>query len=314
MGEGSAVASGNFAIDFMLGGVSAAVSKTLTAPIERVKLILQNQDSIESVRLTGRRYTGIGNCFYRVATEEGVMQLWRGNFANVVRYFPTQALNFAFKDFYKRTFNPYKPKEDPFKFFLGNIMSGGAAGATSLCVVYPLDFCRTRLANDMGKGAADRQFSGPVDVFQKIIKSDGVAGLYRGFGISVLGIIAYRGCYFGMFDSGKVLILRKEATIFEKFIFAQFVTGAAGVASYPLDTVRRRLMMMSGKKAADSKVTYYNGTLDCFRKVYAEEGTKGFFKGALSNFFRGIGAALVLTLYDKFQVILYQAAGVLPKK
>ena len=314
MGESSTVATGNFALDFMLGGVAAAVSKTLTAPIERVKLILQNQDSIESVKLTGRRYTGIGNCFYRVSTEEGVKELWRGNLANVIRYFPTQALNFAFKDFYKRTFNPYKPKDEPLKFFIGNILSGGAAGATSLCVVYPLDFARTRLANDMGKGAAERQFTGPIDVFQKIIKSDGVAGLYRGFGISVLGIIAYRGCYFGLFDTGKVLLLRKEATIIEKFIFAQFVTGSAGVVSYPLDTVRRRLMMMSGKKAKDSKVTYYSGTMDCFRKVYAEEGIGGFFKGALSNFFRGIGAAMVLTLYDKFQIILYQAAGVIPKQ
>jgi solute carrier family 25 (adenine nucleotide translocator) protein 4/5/6/31 len=98
--------------------------------------------------------------------------------ANVIRYFPTQALNFAFKDTYKKVFCPYNPKKEPFKFFMGNMASGGAAGATSLMFVYPLDFARTRLAADVGKakktgGAAEREFNGLVDCISKIFKSDG---------------------------------------------------------------------------------------------------------------------------------------------
>lgn len=179
-------------------------------------------------------------------------------------------MNFAFKDFYKKTFNPYNPKKEPTKFFIGNIMSGGAAGATSLCVVYPLDFVRTRLATDMGKQGGERQFNGLIDCLTKVYNHDGLYGLYRGFGISVLGIIAYRGCYFGMYDSGKELILSKDSYIITKFIFAQFVTGMSGVFSYPFDTVRRRLMMMSGKKktAEPSQTVHYKGTLDCFVKVF----------------------------------------------
>jgi len=61
-------------------------------------------------------------------------------------------LNFAFKDTYKNIFCPFDSKKEPVKFFFGNIMSGGAAGASSLCFVYPLDFARTRLAADIGKG------------------------------------------------------------------------------------------------------------------------------------------------------------------
>jgi len=71
-------------------------------------------------------------------------------------------MNFAFKDTYKKYLNPYNPKNEPFKFFLGNMASGGAAGATSLTFVYPLDFGRTRLAADVGK-KADREFTGLVD-------------------------------------------------------------------------------------------------------------------------------------------------------
>merc|ERR1711937_240289 len=83
--------------------------------------------------------------------------------------------------------------------------SGGAAGATSLTFVYPLDFARTRLAADVGSGKA-REFTGLVNCLQKTAASDGAAGLYRGFGISVVGIVAYRASYFGMFDTGKAIL------------------------------------------------------------------------------------------------------------
>lgn len=184
-------------------------------------------------------------------------------------------------------------------FFVGNMLSGGAAGATSLIFVYPLDFARTRLAADVGKGKeGGREFTGLNDCLSKILKSDGIYGLYRGFGISVIGIIVYRASYFGMFDTGKVFLFpdKNKANFFMMWAFAQFVTVSAGISSYPLDTVRRRLMMQSGR----SDVLYKN-TLDCFSKIYKNEGLKAFFKGALSNVIRGTGGALVLVFYDKIQ-------------
>jgi len=84
--------------------------------------------------------------------------------------------------------------------------------------------------------------------------------------------------------------------LFLTFMLGQAVTVSAGIISYPLDTVRRRLMMTSG-----AKEKLYNGTLDCFAKLYQKEGVNGFFKGCLSNVIRGTGGALVLTFYDKIQ-------------
>jgi solute carrier family 25 (adenine nucleotide translocator) protein 4/5/6/31 len=241
-------------------------------------------------------------------TEEGATALWRGNFANVLRYFPTQALNFAFKDTYKKYLCPFNSKKEPFKFFLGNLASGGAAGASSLMFVYPLDFARTRLAADIGKGAAERQFKGLGDCVTKIFATDGMKGLYQGFGISVLGIIVYRASYFGCYDTGKKLIFgeNERGNLLLKFCFAQTVTASSGIVSYPLDTVRRRLMMQSGRKdASGKKEIMYNGTIDCFRKIYANEGgLKPFFKGALSNVFRGVGASLVLVFYDEIHALI----------
>lgn len=133
--------------------------------------------------------------------------------------------------------------------------------------------------------------------------SDGPAGLYRGFGISVIGIVAYRAAYFGMYDTGKAAFFAdaKKANFFAMWGFAQFVTVSAGIISYPLDTVRRRLMMQSGKKGGDIQ---YTGTMDCIKKMIAQEGPRSFFKGSLSNVIRGTGGALVLVFYDKIQAAL----------
>ena len=78
----------NFLKDFLIGGVSAAVSKTAVAPIERVKLLLQVQDASKQIAKENR-YVGISDCFKRVHKEQGFLSFWRGNLANVIRYFPT---------------------------------------------------------------------------------------------------------------------------------------------------------------------------------------------------------------------------------
>ena len=80
----------SFAVDFLMGGVSAAVSKTAAAPIERVKLLIQNQDEMIKAGRLSEPYKGIGDCFSRTIKDEGFASLWRGNTANVIRYFPTQ--------------------------------------------------------------------------------------------------------------------------------------------------------------------------------------------------------------------------------
>jgi solute carrier family 25 (adenine nucleotide translocator) protein 4/5/6/31 len=160
----------SFTIDFMMGGVSAAVAKTAAAPIERIKLLVQNQDEMIKQGRLSTPYKGIADCFRRTYADEGMAALWRGNTANVIRYFPTQALNFAFKDYFKSLFG-FKKSEGYWKWFAGNIASGGAAGASSLLFVYSLDYARTRLANDnkSAKVGGSRQFNGLVDVYRKTL-------------------------------------------------------------------------------------------------------------------------------------------------
>lgn len=288
-----------FYINFMLGGVAGGISKTVVAPIERVKLLLQVQDA--SAQMKGQvKYSGMVNCFKRVQAEQGFLSFWRGNMANIIRYFPTQALNFAFKERYQKIFIRHDKKTDFWKFFAGMLAAGGAAGATGMCFVYPLDFARTRLGADIGKTASDRQFNGIFDCMKKIVKTDGVRGLYQGFTVSVIGIIVYRASFFGFYDTIKAMTYENpdDAGILFCFCVGFAVETAAGIIAYPIDTIRRRMMMQSG--AGSEKL--YNGSIDCMRKIYANEGgVPSFYKGCLSNILRGMGGAIVLVMYDQMK-------------
>jgi solute carrier family 25 (adenine nucleotide translocator) protein 4/5/6/31 len=294
--------SSKFFLDFAMGGTAGAVSKTITAPIERVKLIIQTQDANPRI-ISGevKRYTGIVNCFVRVGQEQGVKAYWAGNMTNCIRYFPTQAFNLAFKDTIKSFFPKYSPKTEFWSFFAVNLASGGMAGAGSLCFVYPLDYARTRLASDVGSGK--KTFNGLADCLQKTAKGpQGVLSLYNGFGISVAGIIPYRGVQFGLNDTILGINPWKSEKGFvgiaSKWAGAQFSVIMSGFVTYPFDTIRRRLQMQS-EKPVDARL--YKNALHCGQKIIADEGMKAMFKGAGANVLRGTGAALVLVIYGELQ-------------
>lgn len=292
----------SFAENFALSGAAAVISKTAAAPIERVKLLVQNQGEMLKQGRIDKPYSGVIDCTARTFKTEGLVSFWRGNLANCIRYFPTQALNFAFKDQIKALFKSSKKDSYPVAFSK-NIASGGAAGAFSLFFVYSLDYARTRLANDAkvaGKEGGAREFNGLIDVYKKTLKSDGVTGLYRGFVISCVGIIVYRGCYFGFYDSLKPIVLGDNAGVFASFALGYVVTITSGLISYPIDTIRRRMMMTSGQAVK------YKGSIDCTVQILKNEGFMSFMKGAGANILRGVAGAGVLAGFDSFKAFYIQ--------
>jgi len=285
-----------FAENFALSGCAAVVSKTAAAPIERIKLLVQNQDEMIRQGRLDKPYKGVIDCTVRTVKNEGVYPLWRGNLANCLRYFPTQALNFAFKDKVKAMFNV--PKDASYvKKFSSNILSGGCAGSLSLLFVYSLDYARTRLANDAKGKGGERQYKGLIDVYAKTLKSDGIQGLYRGFVISCVGIFVYRGMYFGLYDSLKPILLGPDAGLFLSFCLGYGVTVTSGLMSYPIDTIRRRMMMTSGTGVK------YKGSIDCAVQIMKNEGFMSMMKGAGANILRGVAGAGVLAGFDSFKAV-----------
>jgi solute carrier family 25 (adenine nucleotide translocator) protein 4/5/6/31 len=208
------------------------------------------QDELLRLGRLTKPYTGIYDCFKRIIIEEGIASLWRGSTANIIRYFPQKALDFAFRDTYTAMFAFKKERDGYWWWTFGNLASGAATGATILLFLYPLDYARIRLALDVKNATgSERQFKGLVDVIEKTLVSDGVAGLYRGFLPSVIGISIYRGLYFGIIDFVRPLVLTGalKGNFLATFLFGWTVTTITSLATYPLDTIRSQMMLRSGE-------------------------------------------------------------------
>ncbi|KAI9191617.1 hypothetical protein LWI28_010905 [Acer negundo] len=290
----------NFHRDLMAGALMGGVVHTIVAPIERTKLLLQTQESNIAIVGSGRRrFKGMVDCILRTVREEGVLSLWRGNGSSVLRYYPSVALNFSLKDLYRNILRNGNSRDGNFASGASaNFIAGAAAGCTTLILIYPLDIAHTRLAADIGRTEV-RQFRGFYHFLSTIFKKDGIGGVYRGLPASLQGMVIHRGLYFGGFDTMKEILAEEskpELALWKRWAVAQAVTTSAGLLSYPMDTVRRRMMMQSGLE----KPMYHN-TLDCWRMIYRKEGVASFYRGAVSNMFRSIGAAAILVLYDEIK-------------
>jgi len=303
MSENKKGSAAQLASDLLIGGSIGAVSKTVMAPVERVKLLMQTQDSNAAVlRGEVERYKGIGDCFKRVHAEQGLQAFWRGNLVNCLRYAPQQGSALAFNDFLNNAFPNYNPNTDFWKSFGVKLFSGGLAGAVANTICYPFDFARTRLASDLAKGKP--QFKGILDCISTTVKSQGITGLYTGWTVTCMGAFVYRAGQLGCFKQIQDLnpYAKDKGT---KGAVSSFlaVTAARTVVmpfNYPFDTVRRRMMLQSEKPVAER---VYKGSMDCFVKVFQKEGAKGMYKGMVPELFRGVGGSLVIVIYDRIKLI-----------
>jgi len=291
------------ASDLLIGGSIGAVSKTIMAPVERVKLLMQTQDSNPLV-LSGQveRYKGIGDCFSRVHSEQGMLAFWRGNLVNCLRYAPQQGSALAFNDFLNGVFPTYNNQTDFWKGFGVKLFSGGLAGGLANTICYPFDFARTRLASDLKAGQG--QFKGIGDCIMTTVRNQGITGLYTGWSVTVMGAFVYRAGQLGCFKQIQDLNpYQKDKGWLGGLSSFAAVTVARTIVmpfNYPFDTVRRRMMLQSEKPVSERA---YKGSLDCFFKVLKNEGAKGMYKGMVPELFRGVGGSLVIVAYDRIKVI-----------
>jgi len=273
------------------------------APVERVKLLMQTQDSNPDV-LSGKvkRYASIGECFTRVSKEQGVKAFWRGNLVNCLRYAPQQGSALAFNDYLNNLFPNYDSRKDFWKSFGAKIASGGLAGALANTICYPFDFARTRLASDLSVGGG--KFKGIADCIVTTVKQQGITGLYTGWTVTCMGAFVYRAGQLGFFKQIQDLnpYQKDKGTLgaLSSFVAVTIARSAVMPFNYPFDTVRRRMMLQSEKPVAERT---YKGSWDCFTKIAAKEGVKGMYKGMVPELFRGVGGSVVVVAYDRIKVI-----------
>ena len=413
-GNATTTTPGDALRNAIAGAMAGAFARTITAPIERIKLMLQLQGSLSSSSSsssassssslpkletlssnnTTRNINVINNnqqklnswkvCRHIYTTEGGLTAFWRGNTPNVLRHAGGAALNFMLMDWYKsksiilispiiamtssktttstatnknRSLSSYEEERREQREqvnrrgqIISAFLSGGLAGGTTTTLLYPIEFMRTRLALDTG--SSNRVYPrGMRDVFNSIWKTDGIRGMYQGYGIALTGIIIYRALHLGGYDACKTELIHQrrrnmrrirrrqqqqqqqqiitndnnnnnkkkknsssssssrssdeeqeliitKISIAERFGIAQIVSITAGTICYPIDSVRRRLMMQAGRPIDERT---FKHSKDAFRKIFKMEGIKGFYLGIGPNIVRSIAGALLLVSYDVFR-------------
>ena len=201
-----------FATDLLAGGAAAAVTKTVAAPIERVKLLMQTQAANRDIPV-GQQYRHTWDCIVRVYREQGMRSFWRGNVASVLRYFPQQALTFATKDQFQAWFaassgpgrgqGPVPVPGPLWQRAVANLVSGGVAGGTALLAAYPLDVVRTRMATDVrsgrggtggtgGTGGGDNASRSLRGCVRQMWVDGGVGAFYRGLPVALTGVVVFK--------------------------------------------------------------------------------------------------------------------------
>lgn len=292
----------SLAESFAIGGVASVIAVSATAPLDRVRILLQcNHEIVRSTRLL-EPYRGVIDCTRRIYRTEGFRSFWRGNVIACVKYFPEQAIHFALKDVFAKILNVSR-NDSPGVRLSKNLTAGALGGFSSIALLYSFDYCRNRLAADILHASTDgkgqRQFKGIIDVYRKTLRSDGIVGLYRGFVVSCMGVVVYRGAYFGLYDTMRPMFLNNEGInlLLSGFLLGYVTTVVAGVISYPLDTIRRRMMMRSCEEVK------YKGWIDCVRYVYRNEGLLTLYGGLSINIVKGLASLPILLFYDGFKIM-----------
>ena len=291
-------------LDMSLSAISALIAKTSIAPIERIKLLHQTQASNISVRTNkSKEMKGVWQTASSIYNNEGLLSFWRGNSATLLKYIPLQTLNFTFHSKLKRIFPKYDQNTNPWKMLLANLVKGALAGVMSISIVYPLDTIRTKMAADLGKDSSTREFIGLLDATKKIYSRGGITSFYTGYMLSLLGTAIYRGFYFGIYETAMKQKVHDESNwrLMYSFAFAQLSTNFSGMIVYPIDTIRRNLVVQAAKSDSDRKVVNDRGFVECARRIYSERGVRGLYAGCLINIIRGSGSSLVMVLYDNLK-------------
>lgn len=255
------------------GACAGAVAKTATAPMERVKLVLQNQH----LSVGHAKEVPVRNLLHGMTMllqePMGFAGLWRGNFSNVMRVVPTYGARFWLFTYFD---SRLVVAQNDTRHFI----SGGLAGVGALLLTHPLDTVRTRLA--AARIFADElSYRGFMDCVRQTWHRGGVAGLYVGCLASMLEIAPYTAIAFTSYEGLKQRLLpgttTQSSSIWCRRVFAGLCSGVAATTfCYPLDTVRRQLML-DGALGFDSR---YNGSIwQCCRYLWSQGGILPFYRG-----------------------------------
>jgi len=261
------------------GGTAGVVAKTVCNPLERVRILCQTGQS-----------RGFVSTFTSIIQSEGVLGLWRGNFSSVIRIVPNKGILFMTNDTIKMLVGFDRHQYSVTK----SVLAGSLAGVVASLSTYPLDLVRGRLSGFLGPSSRYRSIWGTIRL---TVTEEGFFALYRGMVPTLLGCFPYEGIKFGVYDFLRSRIpenaTNSVSTSFS--LFGGAVAGtAAGVMMFPNDTVRRRLQIQGARQTANHSASEtYSGALDCYMKIFKQEGIRSFYRGISATLIRVVPNAAI---------------------
>lgn len=263
-----------FGQNFVAGGISGVASRTITSPLDVVKILAQ----------VGTKETrgGFMASFANIYKKEGLAAFWKGNFIACIRLFPYNATQFA-------AFNKLKLMlSDPATGQLSvwnSLIAGSMGGIIATVITYPTDMVKTRLTADHAD-KSHAKYKGIVDAFTTITREEGVLAFYKGMSTSVIGVIPFAGGTFMAYEFldkawGKP---KNQMTAMENFINGCLAAAFAQTFSFPFDTIRKKLQAQSKTVKDDMRPDVeFNGMFDAFRQTIKKNGVLGLWRGTTAN-------------------------------
>ncbi|XP_017312012.1 calcium-binding mitochondrial carrier protein SCaMC-1 [Ictalurus punctatus] len=260
------------------GAMAGAVSRTGTAPLDRMKVFMQ-------VHASKSNQISLISGFKQMIKEGGIASLWRGNGVNVLKIAPETAIKFMAYEQYKKLLTSEGGKVQTHERF----MAGSLAGATAQTAIYPMEVMKTRLT--LRKTG---QYSGMFDCAKKILRKEGLKAFYKGYIPNILGIIPYAGIDLAVYETLKNTWLSRYATESANpgilvLLGCGTISSTCGqLASYPLALIRTRMQAQASMEGLE-QVSMTKLT----KKILEKEGFFGLYRGILPNFMKVIPAVSI---------------------
>ncbi|KAG8777629.1 hypothetical protein FRC16_004087 [Serendipita sp. 398] len=287
---------GRTAFKFLLaGGIAGAVSRTATAPFDRLKVFLATRHIESAAPLTKetilhptKSSKALMSAVVQIYREGGIRGYWVGNGLNIVKIFPESAIKFLSYESSKRMFAKYYDHVEDSREISGvsRFLSGGIGGLTSQLSIYPVETLKTRLMSETTK-------SHIMPTVKQMWHEGGMRTFYRGLVIGLVGVFPYSAIDMSTFEALKLAYLRstglEEPGVLALLAFGS-ISGSVGATSvYPLNLVRTRLQA----SGSSGHPQVYTGMWDVVQKTHANEGIRGFYRGLLPTLAKVVPAVSI---------------------
>ncbi|CAH9120905.1 unnamed protein product [Cuscuta epithymum] len=308
-------------IDATAGAVSGGISRTVTSPLDVIKIRFQVQlEPTSKWAVLGKhvyqpsKYTGMLQATKDIFREEGLRGYWRGNVPALLMVMPYTAIQFPVLHQLKIIASGSSKSEDHINLSpIISFVSGALAGCAATLGSYPFDLLRTVLASQ----GEPKVYPNMRSAFVDILRSRGVQGLYSGLSPTLVEIIPYAGLQFGTYDTFKRWTMawnhrRQLGTSHGDFAPSRFQLSLCGfaagitakVACHPLDVVKKRFQVEGLKRhpryGAPVEINAYVNMYDALRRILLQEGWAGLYKGIVPSIVKAAPASAVTFVAYEF--------------